>query len=161
MSSKLSGRIYAGNEATQFKPGNIPHNKGKKIDKQSEAYAKMSRSFFVKGGQPKNWKPEGTISIRNDKTGRVYKYIKHNGNFVLLHRLVWEQSNGPIPHKHKISFKDGNTLNCELSNLELMTYSDSMRRNTIQRYPGEIRQVIRLKSKLNKKIEQYGKKQDQ
>lgn len=161
LASDLSGRKHYGNEATQFKPGNIPHNKGKKIDRESDTYAKMSRSFFQKGMKPTNWKPEGTISIRWDNTGRVYQYIKHEGNFVLLHRLIWEQANGPIPKKHKVTFKDGNSMNCDLSNLEMMTFGESMKRNTIARYPLDIQQVIRLKAKINKKIEQYGKKQDQ
>lgn len=62
---------------------------------------------------------EGTIVIRYKiKSRRKYKWIKHEGKMVNLHRLVWEQNFGPIPKGHKIYFKDGNTMNCKPENLE-------------------------------------------
>lgn len=42
---------------------------------------------------------------------------KWQDNWVAKHRYVWEQAYGPIPEDHCIIFLDGNSKNCELSNL--------------------------------------------
>lgn len=34
-------------------------------------------------------------------------------------KVVWEMFNGPIPEGRQVMFKDGNPLNCKISNLEL------------------------------------------
>jgi hypothetical protein len=46
-----------------------------------------------------------------------------------LHRNIWKKANGEIPPKHIVIFKDGNTLNCELDNLELISKDANARRN--------------------------------
>jgi hypothetical protein len=72
---------------------------------------------------------------------------------------VWRDANGPIPPKHVVTFKDGNSRNCDISNLELMTMCENAKRNSIHRFPQEIQEVIKLKAKLKRKIN--GKKQNQ
>jgi hypothetical protein len=52
-------------------------------------------------------------------------------------------------------------MNVELSNLECIAMSENAAINTIQRFPDELKKVIRLKSKLNKQIKNHGKKQNQ
>jgi hypothetical protein len=74
--------------------------------------------------------------------------------------LTWEQANGPIPAKHIVRFIDGNTMNLELSNLECIPMNKNMTRNSIQRFPMELQQVMKLKSKLNKTINN-GKKRNE
>jgi hypothetical protein len=37
-----------------------------------------------------------------------------------LHRINWEKANGPVPPNHVIRFRDGDTLNCDIENLELL-----------------------------------------
>jgi len=37
----------------------------------------------------------------------------------LLHRRVWEDHNGHVPHGQVVKHKDGNTLNCSIDNLYL------------------------------------------
>lgn len=62
--------------------------------------------------------PEGKVRIFNyRKKNRKYKYIKHHGKMIPFHRFVWEQNFGTIPEKHRIYFKDGNSLNCKPENL--------------------------------------------
>jgi hypothetical protein len=35
-------------------------------------------------------------------------------------KIVWEAANGPVPEGHTLFFKDGDILNCELANLQLI-----------------------------------------
>ncbi len=137
--------------ASQIKPGNVPHNKGKKMS--DELRAKVAHTWFQKGLLPHNTaKADGEITIRKDNgTGIPYRYIRLSlGNWELLHRHIWRQHNGEIPDGHIVVFKDGDQSNCDISNLELITLKDNMRRNTIHRYPEELHTTIRLISKIKK-----------
>lgn len=45
----------------------------------------------------------------------------------LVHRLVWETFNGPIPEGYEINHNDENTFNNHLDNLSLMNHLENMR----------------------------------
>lgn len=159
--SESSGRhnFIEGGKKFRFKPGDIPFNKGKEMP--TEIYEKVKATMFKKGNRPHNWKPDGTIVERKDadQSGRVYLYYKvRDSKWILYHNKVWIDHNGPIPKGSLIRFIDGNTRNCDISNLEMVSMKDNMARNTIQRFPEEIQAIIKLTSKLNKKIN--GKKQN-
>ena len=85
--SDKSGRnnLIEGGKKTRFKPGHIPHNKGKKM--AQNVYDKCKHTMFKKGIRPPNWKPDGTIAERKDKTGKSYLYykVKDSGNFLPGH----------------------------------------------------------------------------
>ena len=145
-----SGRIIEPSVANQFKPGHTPHNKGKQIS--AEIYEKVAPTMFKRGNKPHNTKPNGTINIRADKSGRLYQYIKiKDCQWELLQRHVWTQANGEIPAGSVVIFLDGNYLNCELNNLQVISRRENMARNTIQRYPAELQEVMKLTSKLKRK----------
>jgi hypothetical protein len=145
-----SGRIIEPSVANQFKPGHTPHNKGKQLN--AEIYEKVAPTMFKKGNKPHNTKPNGTINLRADKTGRFYQYIKiKDCQWELLQRHVWTQANGEIPTGSVVIFLDGNYLNCELSNLQVISRKENMARNTIQRYPAELQEVMKLTCKLKRK----------
>ena len=145
-----SGRIIEPSVANQFKPGHTPHNKGKQIS--AEIYEKVAPTMFKRGNKPHNTKPNGTINVRADKSGRLYQYIKiKDCHWELLQRYVWTQANGEIPPGSVVIFLDGNYLNCELNNLQVISRRENMARNTIQRYPAELQEVMKLTSKLKRK----------
>src|SRR5690606_24936246 len=48
--------------------------------------------------------------------------------FVHYHRYKWEKHRGPIPKNKKLHFLDGDTTNCKLSNLVLLTRAQLARR---------------------------------
>jgi hypothetical protein len=159
--SKSSGRhnLIEGGKKFRFKKGNVPFNKGKEMS--AEVYEKVKATMFKKGNRPYNWKPDGSIVERKDtdQNGRVYLYYKvSDANWILYHNKVWIEHNGAIPKKSIVRFIDGNTRNCDISNLEMISMRDNMDRNTIQRFPEEIKQIIKLTTKLNKTIN--GKKQN-
>ena len=145
-----SGRIIEPSVANQFKPGHTPHNKGKQIS--AEIYEKVAPTMFKRGNKPHNTKPVGTINVRADTQGRLYQYIKiKDCQWELLQRHVWTQANGEIPPGSVVIFLDGNYLNCELNNLQVISRRENMARNTIQRYPAELQEVMKLTSKLKRK----------
>lgn len=145
-----SGRIIEPSVSNQFKPGHTPHNKGKQMD--AKIYEKVAPTMFKKGNKPYNTKPVGTINVRLDSDGRPYQYIKiKDSHWELLQRHVWAKANGEIPAGCVVIFLDGNYLNCELNNLQLISRKENMARNTIQRYPAELQEVMKLTCKLKRK----------
>ena len=150
MLTPASGRIIEPSVPNQFKPGHTPHNKGKQMD--AEIYEKVAPTMFKKGNKPANTKPVGTINVRLDSQNRPYQYIKiKDSQWELLQRHVWTKANGEIPRGSVVIFLDGNYLNCELTNLKVITRKENMARNTIQRYPAELQEIMKLTSKLKRK----------
>ena len=142
---------YLGGKATQFQKGQAPPNKGQKMSK--DLYQKVAKTMFKKGNKPMNTQPIGTIHQRSDKSGKMYLYIKlADSNWQLLNRYTWEQYHGPIPKGLIVAYKDGNYLNNDINNLMLLTKKENMSRNTIQRFPVELQNLIKINCKLNKKI---------
>jgi hypothetical protein len=116
--------------------------------------------MFKKGTVPPNTQPIGTIHQRKDTGGKMYQYIKlADSKWEQLNRYTWEQHNGPIPKGMVVVYKDGNYLNNDIDNLMMITKKENMARNTIQRLPKELQQVMRLKCKLIKKINKNGTQQ--
>ncbi len=135
----------------RFKKGHTPANKGKKMP--PEVYAKLAPNMFKKGQTPHNAKYDGAITKRRDGSGREYAYIRLRENvWEPYHRVIWEQEHGTIPDGHVVAFKDGNTGNCCLDNLELIPMAENMQRNSINRYPEDVAKAIRLVGALNREI---------
>lgn len=93
------------------------------------------RAYFKKGTHPSpatEFKPGhacynlgqvGEIRKRLDDRGKPLLWIKIQAtgdslkDWMPYHRYVWEQANGPIPKDMCIAFLDGDTMNCDISNL--------------------------------------------
>jgi hypothetical protein len=123
---------------SKFKPGNKPKYKN----------TKANRGSFSKGKFPYNTLYDGCIRVRKEK-GIPYKYMRVSiGVWKLLHRVVWQESNGEIPAGHIVVFRDKNTLNCEISNLEIITRAEHIRRNRNTKKAAEKLKKIWNKVKL-------------
>lgn len=70
-----------------------------------------------------NSKPVGTIVT--DKDGYLRRKTE-TGKWELLHRLLWEETNGPIPEGCKVTFLDGNKQNVSIDNLVMVTNAEQM-----------------------------------
>lgn len=126
----LQGKINTG----CIKKGNRPLNFRQKSP--GLAIGRMAETQFKKGQLPPNTLTDGAITVRyhapdaHRPNRRPTVYIRiANAKWIMYHRYVWEQANGPIPPKMLVSFKDGNTLNCDISNLKLISMADNARRN--------------------------------
>lgn len=135
----------------RYAKGNVPANKGKKMN--AEQYEKCKNYMFKKGNIPTNTKYDGYITERKDKNGRSYLYIRISKcAYMLLHRNIWEKHNGPVPQGYNIVFKNGNSNDVRIENLEMITDAELMQHNTIHNYPEEIKQLIIVKNMLNKQL---------
>ncbi len=121
----------SGFKRNQFKKGRTPFNKGRSrcFWATAEAEQRMAKGQFKKGecratnpNSRKN-KPIGHERLYSD--GYVW-IITPNGR-KQKHRWVWEQAHGPIPKDHCIKFRDGDTTNCTLENLYMVSRSDHAR----------------------------------
>ena len=125
-----------GIEAGQFRKGH-PSTRGIKMS--AEQYRKCAATMFKKGNRPKTAVPVGTIvvakvaKVTNDGCSKEELYYKKKvaepNHWKLLHRLVWEEHNGPIPRNHVITFLDGNWRNCDISNLMCISRGANCRAN--------------------------------
>lgn len=80
----------------------------------------------IKKGQVSyNHKPVGTVSIRHNwkKGGKTETWIKVSepNKWMLYNRYIWEKHNGPIPEGYVVAFRNGDTLDCRIDNLRLVT----------------------------------------
>lgn len=150
--------LEARRKSSYFKKGQVPHNKNLKITQytSSEKIERMKKTQFKKGNKPHNTRSVGEIVKRKETNSDIYyNYIKIADNhFELLQRYNWENVNGKIPNGHVIAFKDGNTDNCSINNLECICKAELMFRNTRHNYHKDIIPTLLLRSKLNKKLKQ-------
>lgn len=122
-------------KGSRFQKGHVPFNKGKKRAEwiSEEAALKVAAHQFKKGQvrlSSHTYRPVG-YEHTHTSNGRKYVYIKiaADRKMVLKHRWLWEQANGPIPKGCNVQFKDGNTLNCVLENLYLISRAKQLRKN--------------------------------
>jgi AraC-like DNA-binding protein len=140
---------------TQFKKGQVPHNKGKNISEwmDPEKYERLKSNQFKKGSLPHNTLEDGVIKKREDKTGVSYLYIRiAKANWQLLQREVYRKEIGPLKPTDVVRFKNGNTLDCSPGNLEKITKAENMRRNSIHRHGPEVAKAQFLIKKIESKI---------
>lgn len=134
----------------RFRAGFTPWNKGKRCPGLG------GETSFRPGNRPHTWVPTGTERISKDgilqrkvtDDGPAYKHWKS------VHAILWEAEHGPIPREHVVVFRNGNKQDFRLENLELVSRSELMRRNTIHRLPEDIRKACgslgRLRRVINK-----------
>lgn len=164
---ELAKNLAEAGKANRFKKGQTPLNKGRKQTEymSAEAIERTSATRFKKGSIPHNTKnADGIISIRKDKKGGLYQYIRLGlGKWELLQRVEWEKHNGKIPDQMIIVFKDGNALNCVIENLLMITRAEHLERNQDKhnKYDPETKTAIKLINKITKKVNNYGKQQQQ
>ena len=143
-----------GNSAkTMFTKGNASWNKGLK------GLTNKSSTKFKKGHIPHNAKEsDGAISIRKDKNGTCYRFIRVAlGKWYHYGRWVWEEKNGKIPKGMCLWHIDRDSLNDNIENLEVITRRDNIKRNSIVNYTHEQRSILKIISKINKKVSSHEK----
>lgn len=145
LATESSGRLKTGNHGTFFPKGNIPWNKGMK---GLQIGGEITQ--FKKGSIPPNHRPVG--SERIDEDGYTYIKIAEHAKWVLKHRHIYEQHHGKIASNMIVTFRDKNISNFDIENLEVISKVENMQRNTITKYPIELRQTIIILNKLWQEI---------
>lgn len=137
---------------SRFKKGHETFNKGKKMP--DHVYEKAKATMFSKDHLPHNTKYDGHVRISKDG----YREVRiKQGIYRLEHLYKWEQINGRLPKGFCLRSIDGDKLNTEPSNWQLVSRADNMRLNSIHRYPPEVKEVIKLTAKLKRQIEKHEK----
>jgi hypothetical protein len=105
----------------RIQKGNVPSNKGKKMPYNPNS----ARTQFKKGQLPLNTKFLGHERVSKD--GYIEISIDqenpHTGferRYVLKHKHLWENENGPVPTGMCLKCLDGNRLNTDPSNWTLI-----------------------------------------
>jgi hypothetical protein len=133
---------------SRIKKGSIPPNKGIKMD--SKTYDKVKSTFFKIGHKPHNDKWDGYERINIEG----YTEVRVNGKYILKNRLIYEQHHGKLDKTMLVIFKDSNKQNFNIDNLQAITKAENAIRNSIHRYPEELKSLMRLNGKIKRKINQ-------
>jgi hypothetical protein len=145
MLMKEAQKLKKSGEAYRYKPGGVSYNKGKRLSESIRD--KVSKTFFPKGNKPWNTKEVGHERITKDG----YLMVKlRDRQYVLKHKWMWESEHGRVPAGYALKFIDGNPLNCVLGNLRLISRAENMANNTIHNLPEDLKELIRLKNKINR-----------
>lgn len=127
------------NPAGEFKKGQIPHNKGKKLADYVPEYSirKIMKSNYQKGNIPHTAKPLGTITRQVRKERREIAYtinIDWHGNRKPHNSYkwyLWEVENQQDrPKGMVLSVKNGHPDDIRIENLELISRAENMKRNS-------------------------------
>ena len=164
LASAAAGRIQRGQQhpgmvATQFKPGLVPHNKGKPFE-TARTNPAVREHQFKPGARPHTWLPVG--SYRLNKDGHLQRKIADvPGNANLRWRnvaeLVWIEVHGPLPKGHLVVFRPGQHTNkleqITLDRLECISRRENMRRNSVwTRMNPEIARLTQLKGAITRQV---------
>lgn len=98
------------------------------------------------------------LPVGSERRGDGYVEIKIGENeWVRKHRYIYVKAHGEIPEGYVVTFKDGNSMNCEIDNLKLATYAEIMLMNrNDEKSAKSLRETLRREKLLIK----YGLKQN-
>lgn len=130
--------------ACRLQPGCAAWNKGK------TGYMGANAKSFRKGHRPQTWRPVGSERVNPD--GTLERKVANPGRWKPVKTLIWIAANGRIPRGRFVVHADRDRSNFDLSNLELVSRAENMRRNTYHRYPKEIADLIQLRGALQRQI---------
>ncbi len=134
-----------------FEKGKAPWNKG------TVGVMKPNSGNFPKGHIPVNHRPVGSERITKDGY-RTIKIAEPN-SWELLQRHKWAQVHGYENMPENLRFKDGNILNCEVSNLEPVNNQEHMILNQMgyNQMPEEVKPVVLNIAKIDVKTQNLRK----
>lgn len=73
--------------------------------------------------------PSNCVVWTGAMNSRGYGMFRHDGESTLVHRLAWEESNGPIPDGLTIDHLCRNRLCLNLDHLEVVSKTENTRRH--------------------------------
>lgn len=141
------------------------HNKAKRLNVRKSDDFRRHPGQFHQGVKmtciaPLKRRPGAAIGTEKFMSARGYLMRKvsdtgHTGvDWQKVHRILWEEVNGPIPEGNFVIFLDGNKANVTINNLALLPSNDAARRasEVYRSYPRDLRVAIRALAKLKRVI---------
>lgn len=131
-----------------FKQGHMPHPNARPKG--------PNKTSFKKGDKPANYMPVGTERFKEGYW--QIKVAEGINQWKLKHRVLWEERYGTIPKNRVLLFKDSNSQNLDLDNLELINRKElvELSRNNFKQVPIElkptVRALVKLQIKMNDRI---------
>ena len=109
----------------QFVKGQVCWSKGLKLPGRKNGHT------YKKGNVPGNTLYDGAVVLRKrNRPNANYLFIRiKKMKWILLHNYIWIKNHGPVPEGYVVRFKDGDHLNCNIENLELITRKENLLRN--------------------------------
>lgn len=116
--------------------------------------------FSYKQYKPKQLKQQKVLQSKKGYF-QVRLYDEGDSKFHYVHRLVWETFVGEIPSDKQIDHIDGDTSNNHISNLELVTGRENIKKyhNAVDKYRNHRDQFIKDYEELgsfNKVVKKWG-----
>lgn len=149
----------------RFNAGTAAWNKG--IPGSTGNHPNTKRTQFKKGRAPeeaRNYQPIGTLRILDGYLQRKITddpALYPSRRWVAVHRLVWEEVNGPMPKGYVVVFKPGMASTdpdeITIDRVELISRAELMRRNTRHNLPPELNALISTKARLTRLINEREK----
>lgn len=144
---------------TRFQRGHAPWNKGTHWTAGGRSAETRFKAGRLNGRAAAQVAPLGAHRIVNGNLERKVTTLSGAPHLRWhpVHRLVWIAANGPVPPGHLVVFRPGMHTNVEaeitLDRLELITYAENMRRNSIHTLlPPELARVAQLRGALTRQI---------
>lgn len=151
--------------ASRFSANHATWNKG--IPGVTGNHPNTQRTQFKPGRRPeeaRNYQSIGTLRILD---GYLQRKITDDPalypprRWVAVHRLVWEEVNGPMPKGYVVVFKPGMASTdvdaITIDAVELISRAELMRRNTRHNLPPELNALISTKARLTRLINERDK----
>jgi hypothetical protein len=166
LASEKAGRIQRGRQdprlvATQFQKGFVPWNKGVSV----VAGGRSAETRFKPGHRPQTWVPVGSYRLVHggSKDPHLILQLKVNDlpgpshvRWHSVHRLVWIETNGPVPDGHIVVFKPGQrtTVAEEIAvdRLECITRAVNAKRNHPRSKSPELGRLVQLKGAITRQV---------
>ena len=152
----------------RFHAEQSPWNKG--IPGSTGNHPNTKRTQFKPGRRPEeasNYQPIGTLRILDGYLQRKITddpALYPSRRWVAVHRLVWEEVNGPMPKGYVVVFKPGMASTdpdmITIDRVELITRAELMRRNTRHNLPPELNALISTKARLTRLITEREKRHE-
>jgi len=149
----------------RFNRGSVPWSKGKKLGNNPGS----ARTQFKKGSRSgvaaEIYKPIGSERIAGGYLVRkINDDLPMQSRWRAVHLLNWEREHGPIPVGHRLKCLDGNKLNVDLSNWELVPIGLLPRLNgkygrNYDQAPPELKPTIMAVAKLEHQVRQTQRKE--
>lgn len=114
-----------------FPKGMVPANKGKKMPYNAGSARTQFKKGHLSGRALERQNPIGSerVSGGGYLERKIHNGLPKQSRWRGVHRINWEAKHGPVPRRHVLKCLDGNPLNTDPSNWELISRAVLARRN--------------------------------